>query len=195
MLSLGTLRENLAGAWSVMRSRPEGLSRMDLSIEGFWRSFGAIILLIPFAILAQISQEMIVAAADDPLVAQSEGGIGAEAFALIVDWFAFPLVFALMARPLGVGARYVPFIVTRNWASVIIAAMVAVVHAAHIVGLLPSTLAPYLLLVAVAVALRFSYVIARATLGVSAAMALPIVALDLLISLTVWSAFDRLVQG
>ena len=48
--------ENLAGAWAVMRGRREGLARLDLSIEGFWRSFAAIVLLIPFAFLAWLSQ-------------------------------------------------------------------------------------------------------------------------------------------
>jgi hypothetical protein len=184
------LAHNLAGAWAIMRGRADGLTRLDLSLEGFWRSFAAIVLLAPFAVLALISQQRLAAAAgEDP----ATGGLGLEVVALLVDWFAFPLVFALLARPLGVGARYVPFIVARNWASVIIAAMVAVVHGAHILRLVPSQFAPVLLFVAVAVALRFSYVIARTTLGVPVAVAIPIVVLDLLISLTVWAALDRLV--
>jgi hypothetical protein len=184
------LASNLAGAWAIMRGRADGLTRLDLSLEGFWRSFAAIVLLAPFAVLALISQQRLAAAAgEDP----ATGGLGLEAVALLVDWLAFPLVFAILARPLGVGARYVPFIVARNWASVIIAAMVALVHGAHILGLVPSQFAPVLLLVAVAVALRFSYVIARTTLGVPAAVAIPIVVLDLLISLTVWATLDRLV--
>ncbi len=186
---IGHLRDNLAGAWAVMRGRAEGLTRLDLSMEGFWRSFAAIVLLAPFAGLALISQQRLAAAAgEDP----AGGGFGPEAVALLVDWFAFPLVFAAMARPLGLGGRYVPFIVARNWASVIIAAMVAVIHAAHILGIVPSQFAPVLLFVAVAVALRFSYVIARTTLGVPIGQAVPIDLLDLLISMTVWATNDRL---
>ena len=187
---LGDLASNLAGAWAIMRGRADGLTRLDLSLEGFWRSFAAIVLLAPFAVLALISQQRLAAAAgEDP----ATGGLGLEAVALLVDWLAFPLVFAILARPLGVGGRYVPFIVARNWASVIIAAMVAVVHGAHVLALVPSQFAPVLLFVAVAVALRFSYVIARTTLGVPVAVAIPIVVLDLLISLTVWATLDRLV--
>ena len=93
--------------------------------------------------------------------------------------------------PFGLGSRYVPFIVARNWASVVIAAMVSVVHVLHLVGVLPSAVMPYALLVAIAVSLRFSYVIARTTLLVSMALALPIVILDLLLSLTIWSFFER----
>ena len=77
-------------------------------------------------------------------------------------------------------------------AAVLISAMVAVVHACHLLGLLPSQFAPSVLFIAVALALRFSYVIARTTLGVPLGVALPVVALDFLLSLTIWAAIDRL---
>ena len=189
MSLFGNLGDNLAGAWLVMRGRAEGLNRLDLSLEGFWRSFAAILLIIPFAVLGLISQRELV---PEDVGAPPDAGIGLEAVALLGDWLTFPLVFAVIARPLGLAGRYVPFIVARNWASVLITAMVSLIHAAHVVGLLPSEFASLLLFVAVAIALRFSYVIARTTLGVPLTMALPIVLLDLLISLTVWSAFDQL---
>ena len=190
MNALVAIRENLAGAWQVMLGRPEGLNRLDTSLEGFWRSFAAVILLAPFALLSLLSQQPL-QSGTAPAVPLSGGMLAWDGLALLVDWFAFPLIFALLARPFGLGPRYVPFIVTRNWASVIIAAMVAVVHALHLLGVLPSVVMPYVLLVAIAVALRFSYVIARTALAVSAALALPIVVLDLVISLVVWSVFDR----
>lgn len=185
------LRENLAGAWQVMLGRPDGLNRLDTSLEGFWRSFAAVILMAPFALLALLSQRPLAAESGLTLHPLTGSALAIQGIALISDWFAFPIVFAVIAPPFGLGSRYVPFIVTRNWASVIIGAMVGVVHGLHLVGVFPTALVPYLLLVAVAVALRFSYVIARLTLAVSMGMALPIVLLDLLISLTIWSVFDR----
>ncbi len=191
MNGVNYVRDNLTGAWQVMLGRPDGLNRLDTSLEGFWRSFAAVILLAPFALLSLISQQPLLpeSGVAEPLTG---GTIALNGFALLVDWFAFPLIFALLAPPFGLGSRYVPYIVARNWASVLIAAIVAVVHALHLLGVLPSALMPFALIVAIAVALRFSYVIARTTLSVSVAMALPIVVLDLLISLVVWSAFDRL---
>ena len=173
-----------------MLGRPEGLNRLDTSLEGFWRSFAAVILVAPFALLSLLSQRPLQSGTASA-VPLSGGVLAWDGLALLVDWFTFPLIFALLAPPLGLGARYVPFIVARNWASVIIAAMVAVVHALHLLGVLPTAVMPYVLLVAVAVALRFSYVIARTALAVSVALALPIVVLDLVISLVIWSVFDR----
>jgi hypothetical protein len=191
MGGLAYIRASLAGAWQVMLGRPDGLRQLDITLEGFWRSFGAVFLLAPFALPALMSQRQLAAAAGEELGPLAAADIAVEGIALVADWLAFPLVFALLARPFGLGAGYVPFIVTRNWASVIVAAMVGLVHALHVVGLLPPGLTPILLLVALAVALRFSYIIARTTLGVSMALALPIVVLDFLISLMVWSAVTR----
>lgn len=185
------IRENITGAWQVMLGRPEGFNRLDTSLEGFWRSFGAVILLAPIALLALFSEPHLAANAGASMQPLTGADITLAAMALLVDWFAFPLVFALLAKPFGLGSRYVPFIVTRNWASVIIGAAVGAIHALHLLGVLPTPLVPYILLVAIAVALRFSYVVARLALAVSMGMALPVVLLELLISLTVWSAFDR----
>ena len=191
MGGLTAVRDNLAGALEVMLGRPEGLNRLDTSLDGFWRSFGAVVLVAPFALLSLLSQQPLAVEAGRPPAPLTGARLALYGIALLVDWFAFPLVFALLARPFGLGSRYVPFIVARNWASVIIGAMVAVVHVLHLLGVLPTVLLPYALLVAIAVSLRFSYVIARTTLLVSMAMALPIVILDLLLSLTIWSLFDR----
>ncbi len=190
MRGLAYVLENLAGAWRVMLGRPDGLQRLDTTLEGFWRSFGVVILVAPFAFLALMSQQPLVAEGG---TAELTGGqVVLDAVTLLVDWFAFPLVFALAARPLGLGPRYVPFIVARNWASVIISAIISIIHVLHLAHVLPDAAMPFALLLAIAVSLRFAYVIARTTLMVSAFVALPIIFLDLLMSLVIWAAFDRL---
>jgi hypothetical protein len=186
---LDYIRSNLAGAWQVMLGRPEGLRQLDISLDGFWRSFGAIVLILPFTMLTLLSLRQSAATAEEAPAPFAGSDIALEGVALIVDWIAFPLVFALLARPLGLGANYVPFIITRNWASVIVAAIGGSVHALNIVGLAPVALVQFLLLAVLVIALRFAYVIARVALDASFALALPVVALDFLISLVVWSAF------
>lgn len=192
----GSVVDNLSGAWRLMLGRPDGLSRLDVTIEGFWRSFAAIVLVLPFAVLAFFSQRAIEAALAPEGIAPLTGArIAVSTLALLVDWIAFPLAFALLARPFGLGSRYVPFIVARNWAAVLIGALVSVLHVLHLLGVLPSAVMPFALIGALAVTFRFSYVIARITLATSMAMAIPVVALDFLLSLVVWSAFDRLAQA
>jgi hypothetical protein len=38
---------SLSGAWDVMNGRPAGLEKLDLTLEGFWRSFAVIVPAIP----------------------------------------------------------------------------------------------------------------------------------------------------
>jgi hypothetical protein len=192
MNGLAYVRENLAGAWAVMTGRPAGLARLDTSIEGFWRSFAVIVLIAPFIVLALMSERRLVAATATEGTEPAGGSYVLDAISVLVDWVAFPLLFALLARPLALSSRYVPFIVARNWSSVVISAFVSVAHAAHLLGVLPSEFAPIFTLILIAIALRFSYVIARVALGVGVAMAIAIVAFDLLLSMTIWSAFSRL---
>jgi hypothetical protein len=193
MGGFSSIRDNLVGAWQVMLGRAEGLNRLDFSLEGFWRSFAAVILLVPFVVLMLFT--------DQPF----QGGAGVEArpvtgarvtllgVALLVDWFAFPLVFAVLARPFGLSSRYVPFIVTRNWAAVVINAIMGVVQALVIVGVIPAAAVPFVALAAVVLSLRLFYMVVRISLAVSMGMALPIVLLDYLLSLTIWTVFERFI--
>ena len=97
------IRENLAGAWKVMLGRAEGLNRLDASLEGFWRSFAAVALIAPFALIILISQRSCRSPQEMPSIALTGGVIAGEGLVLLVDWFTFPLIFALLAGPFGLG--------------------------------------------------------------------------------------------
>ena len=181
------VRANLVGAWEVMLGRSQGLARLDTSIEGFWRSFGVIVLVAPFALLSFLGEEPLVP--ESAPTDASAVSLPLFAVAVMVDWVSFPLIFTFVARAFGLGSHYVPFIIARNWASVIVGAMIAVLDALHLLGIVPSTIMPFAVLGALVVALRFSYVVARTALGVSMAVALPVVVLDYVVSLTIWSLF------
>ena len=189
---LAYFRDNLAGAWQVLLGRPEGLNRLDTSLEGFWRSFAVVVVVAPIAFLTLIGEEPPPADPNVVVVPLTAARVFLYGVTVLIDWFAFPLVFALLAPSFGLGTRFVPFVVARNWASIIISAIVAIVHILRIFGLLPIVVLPYALLLVLVIALRLSYVLVRTTLSVSITMALPIVVLDFLLSLVIWSVFDRL---
>lgn len=180
------IRESLAGAGLVMLGRAEGLARFDLSVGGFWRSFSAILLILPLAALAIASERAVAARSGLAVPAFTAADFWANAAALAVDWIAFPLIFAVIAKPFGFAARYVAYIVARNWAAVVISGFVSIVHILALV-VLPSEIASFLLIIALVAALRFSYVVARIALQAPVGFALPIVILDFLVSFTIWS--------
>lgn len=192
MANGASIREHLAGAWQVMNGNAAGLARMDVSLGGFWRSFGAIVFIVPYLVLGIMDQPAEAGGGDGLAGEAASSGIGLQILATGVDWIMFPLVFALLARPIGVADRYVPFIVARNWSAVIVSAFLALVTGAHLLGLAPDAVLPFLLVIVLGVTLRFSYLVIRTTLAVPMAVAVPIVVLDFLLSLVVHAAFIRL---
>ena len=99
----------------------------------------------------------------------------------------------LLARPLGLGPRYVPFIVARNWAAVIVGGDRRRRAALHLLGLLAVDRGADIDLALSRIASRSAsaYVLARTTLVVSVRrVAVPIVVLDFLLSLVVGSVWS-----
>jgi hypothetical protein len=189
---LNYFRDNLAGAGQVLLGRPEGLNRLDTSLEGFWRSFGLIIIIAPLSFLFLINQDLLApepGGAPPPVTGELAALFSG---ALIVDWFAFPFIFALLAPSVGLASRYVPFIVARNWAALIIAAASAIVEVTRLLGILPVGGVPVALIVVAVVWLRLSYLLVRTTLVVSMTIAIAVVALDFLVSRVIMAVVFRM---
>jgi hypothetical protein len=180
----------LIGAWGVFINRPDALRGFDTSLEGFWRSFQAIIVVLPIYLITALSDRM--TAIGDP------GGVVApdlywvtELLTLLLDWITFPALLALIGGFIGIKRAYPAYIVVRNWAQPLMLAPFAVISLLTIAGvsndilLIPSVLA-------IAYSLRFSYLIVRRTLGVEIDIAIALVVLDVLVSLGVVQLVGRL---
>lgn len=182
---------SLKGAWDVMNGRAEGLKELDLSVSGFWRSFGAVLLVVPFALLDFPVEQQMMQEGEDfrPLTG---AGVALRLAELAADWIAFPVVFALLAPSVGLAERYVPLIVARNWAGVILAVFFGVVALPMAAGLVSPDAFALMLLVLFGIALRFAYLVVRTALMAPLVVALPVVVLDVLLSLLVGVAFGHL---
>ncbi|MEM7026222.1 MAG: hypothetical protein AAF637_27140, partial [Pseudomonadota bacterium] len=110
---------------------------------------------------------------------------------LTVDWIAFPAIFALLAGPLGLASTYVPFIVARNWASVIFSSFYIVPYGLFAFGLVSPVILTFVSLLILLVLLRFAYQIARTVLVVSPALAIPIVMFEIILSLVIEAGLMR----
>ena len=98
----------IRGAWLIFRFEPTGLWQFDLTIRGFWRSFWAPVLMLPFyaALLAVLAGDLDVSVL-----------LGCANYVImLVLW---PIVVAWIARFFHLTAHYVPYVITNNWASVI----------------------------------------------------------------------------
>jgi hypothetical protein len=182
--ALNYVRESLAGALLVMLGRPEGLGRLDLSLAGFWRSFAALILVLPLAFIPEWSMA-------DVIVEEGEVPPGfrdslfSASLVSLVDWFAFPLLFAFLARPLGLSDRYVPFIVARNWSAVVLAVINGLVALPYGVGVASLGVTTFLVFGALGLTLYLAYQVARVALAISATTASLVVAVEFSLSLVI----------
>ena len=193
MLSRDDIARSLTGAWELFLDRPSAMQHFDVSVDGFWRSFAAIVLIIPSYALTVISERQAMLSDalpdrgfDEPLYLFSK------ALALCLDWVALPIVLALIARPLQVGRSYSAFIVARNWGSVIAMVPFGAIAFLLVLDGIGLDAANYLSLAALIIVLRYNYIIARRALGAGIGLAIAIVVFDLLLSLSISLTVDGL---
>lgn len=101
-----------------MTGKPDGLRMLDLSAEGFWDSFFAIVVAAPalFVSWVAVANEI---GGDGP-VGGRIGILLALALTDVVSWIAPLALLGLAARTIGIGDRFVHYVVATNWASVIL---------------------------------------------------------------------------
>lgn len=187
MPSLDEIRRSLEGAWLIARRDPGAMSRFDLTVDGFWRSFFAAVIVAPGYLVLLASE-------------YAEQGLGAnlgevvliEALAYLVIWVAFPIMALLLTQALGLGHRYVPLVVAGNWGAVL---QVALIVAATLVGsFLPEGGPAVLRLAALLVALAYQWQVIRISLETTGLVAAGFLAVDILLSEMIRLGTDALVQ-
>ena len=175
MLTFDEIRENLTGAWLVMNGNAAGLARLDNTIEGFWRSFGAIVLLIPIFIILALAERQV---AVDLNLTDGILPVSAVALMRLVEWVLFPALMALIARPMGLANHYVPFIVARTWSAVIVTSFLIIPLLAYLGGhITVQVLMPFSRIMLI-VSGYFAYRVARTTMAAPPALAVAIVMAD-----------------
>lgn len=185
MFNADEIRRNVTGAWTIMKGDAGGVALLDTSYEGFWRSFAVFFLLVPIFAMGLLSHLQIMA--EDGLTVGS--GMAGYVFAVFVarglEWVAFPAILAVAAQALRIDRKYIPFIVARNWASLIIAGFYAPPLLLHVLGVVPTGLVILAGFVILIVATYFSFRIVRLCLEVDGTMAAGIVAFDFVLALAI----------
>jgi hypothetical protein len=179
-LSRDEIVRSLTGAWHVFLDRQDADRYFDLSVTGFWRSFRAVVLVLPAYVLSTLTAwTTLPAEVDENLF------ILAKAISLAVDWVAFPVVLALIADRLKVSTTYSAYVIVRNWGSVIATAPFGVLALLYVLGLIGQEITGTLSLAILFVVLRYNYLIARRVLQVGVPLAIGIVVADFILSLAI----------
>ncbi|WP_439498065.1 hypothetical protein [Bosea sp. (in: a-proteobacteria)] len=156
---------SLRGSWHLMTRGAEALKELDLSRDGFWRSFAAFVLLLP-AMVAILAAERQIAGLsnagslfDSPWLVASV--IGAECLAVI----AVPLMLIGLVPNLTQSPRLTSFVIAWNWAGIVSASLMAVPATVFAIGWSNPGVATLQALAFASIVLRLRYCVARAAFG------------------------------
>jgi len=119
MPSAENIQLYLTGAWRMMMGKPDGLRLLDLSADGFWNSFFAIVVALPALVVGWVGTANELSQFAD--VFGSKLSIVARLAVIDLGTWVLPLIaLAAVASRAGIGDRFVHFVVASNWASALI---------------------------------------------------------------------------
>ena len=113
------IQQYLTGAWRLMMGKPDGIRLLDISADGFWNSFFAIVISLPALVVGwvAVANEL----SQDPDVASGRFSIFLRLGLVDIGAWVLPLAaLALVAKPAGIGGRFVHYVVATNWGSALI---------------------------------------------------------------------------
>lgn len=185
--SLREIVTSLFGSWRLAHFDRTGMAYFDKTVEGFWRSFFAAILVAPlFAVMLGLRYS-----AEGALADPVHYGI-LEAMSYLVGWFAYPVVILALSESLDCRDRFIGYMVAYNWAMVLQNAVLVPLGILNALRVFSPDIATLVWLVAVGLIAAYLWFIARAGLGVAPLTAFGIVAIDILLSLVISAVTDNL---
>jgi hypothetical protein len=153
----------LYGAYRLAWFDAAGMTFFNLTVEGFWRSFFAAVLVAPaYAVLGGLRIP-----AEDVNIALV---FLIESIGYVLAWCAFPIAALVLTRLLGLDRNYVALIVAHNWSAVLGTLLVAATTLAILV---------------------YQWFVIRTALQTSGGVALMLLLVDLVITSIISAGADR----
>lgn len=193
MPSLAEISSALTGSLLIARRDPSALGYFNMTVDGFWRSFAAILLVAP--IYLAISGLNPGAIEGEPI--REEDGISAVTRLIVlgVEWVAYPIAMVLVARLLGLQQHYAGYIIVYNWSSVPAMAVLLPPFLLFNFGFIGAK-SLFSLFIALSLAVAYyRWLIARMALQVTPAIAVGIVIFDFAVSMLAGTIMQRLLAG
>jgi hypothetical protein len=174
----------LYGAYRLAWFDGSGMAHFNLTVDGFWRSFFAAVLVAPaYALL--VGMQLPVGAESFNLAL----AFLTESIGYALAWCAFPLVAIVLTRLLGLDRNYVALIVAINWTAVL---QTGGFLAAVLLGMIfPEVLGNLLVTLIGGVILIYQWFVIRTALRSTGGIALMLLLVDLVITSIINAGADR----
>lgn len=187
------IKSSIYGAYRLARLDAGGLAYFNISVEGFWRSFFAAVIVAPAYIILLLVRNAALEAhiADNGPMPQS-AALWPEIATYALGWIVWPLVMLVVVRLLGQTQNYVPYIIVYNWANVIQIALLLPVAILTQGGVFPQALAAVIGVMATLLVLFYLWFISRTVLQVREWAAAGIVIMDVMLGILMSNIVDRI---
>ncbi len=170
MLSLADISRGLQAGFRLALFDKQGLALLDATREGFWKSFAALLFVLPL----QLAQGMLLMPDDTP------GDVWVQqTLVQIVEWLAFPVVMMTVTVGIGRAHHFFRFIVAHNWAKVPPLVVFAVVQALAFAGTISQDTAFGIIAIVGLWLLAFNFFVTRHSLEIGTGHTIGIMLLDL----------------
>ncbi len=179
---LNEITASLLGALQLLRRDRSGLNNFNMTEEGFWRSFLAMVLVLPMSVFAAVLFRENAEVSSMALASRTSVN-------LVLQWAAFTALMLLFTRSFDLDHRYMRFITAYNWSSVIATGCMMVPVLLHSLGLLGVEASLVMVFFIFLAMLAYFWFVAREALETSGSIAAGIVLLDFLLNVTIERIF------
>ena len=163
----------LYGAYRLARADTAGMSYLDTSLDGFWQSFFAAVMVAPLFVLL-----LIIRFNTNGLEVSAIRFLALESIAYVIGWVLFPLISYYLVQVLEREKQYLGFIVAYNWASVLQNAIYLPFAILFELGMFGGNAAEFVNLILLCLVLAYTWFVTRTALDVSGFVASGLVVLD-----------------
>ena len=174
-LAADDVARSLKGSWRLLRQESEAIAELDLSRDGFWRSFLAFALMLPATIAILAALRLALGLSNQNGLFSHPELVAAVVTAQVISVLAIPALLIAIAPQLARTPRFTGFVIAWNWAGVVSASLMAVPAAVFAIGWSYPDLAVLQSLAFVAIVLRLRHGVAKAAFGAQSGLAVPVV--------------------
>jgi hypothetical protein len=183
MPSFAEVASSLYGAWCLVKRDSDGMRWFNLSVTGFWRSFFAAAIILPFYVgFAWLDATKRAEEAEQAAAPVDEAWLTPALVGYVAAWVATPLVLLALAKLLDRTRAYAAMVIASNWVAV---PEFAILAAASLLALAVPALAGILLIGGLAAVLMIDYFVARIAFQVGPGQAVAVVAVTFLTTLVI----------
>jgi hypothetical protein len=190
MISAREIVSGLYGAFRLAILDRNGVQYFDNSLQGFWHSFFAAVLILPLYII------LIALRYGEPGLTQDTFSyVSIEIIAYVMQIVAFPLLMIKLANVFDADKNYYVFIIAYNWASVLQSCFYLPIAMLIIAQVIPEPYAGTISFFAISAILVYVWFITRVALDVSAGIAIAVVGADFFLSIMIRTFSEGMLRG